>query len=39
MLNFLRKFYKSNKPIEYPFDKNYRNGYKKLWINSLQSLK
>ncbi len=24
------------KPYKHPFNKNYRNGYKKLWINSLR---
>jgi hypothetical protein len=36
MLSFMRKFCKSNKTVEYPFNQNYRNGYKKLWIDSLR---
>jgi hypothetical protein len=39
MLSFVRKFCKSNKSnksIKYPFNQNYRNGYKKLWIDSLR---
>ncbi len=35
MFNFISRLCKSNKTIEYPFNKNYRNGYKKLWIDSL----
>lgn len=38
MLSFISRFYKINKinkTKEYPFNKKYRNGYKKLWINNL----
>ncbi len=37
MLNFISKMFTSNQSIKYRFDKNYRNGYKKLWINSLRN--
>lgn len=35
MLSYISKILKSNKN-EYPFDKQYRNGYNKLWINTLK---
>lgn len=36
MLSFLFNFIKNNKN-QTPFDKNYKNGYKNLWINNLKN--
>jgi hypothetical protein len=36
MLSYIAKMFKIEKP-KYPFDSQYRNGYSKLWINSLKN--
>ena len=36
MFNFIINFFTTNKKDKTVFNKQYRNGYNKLWINNLR---
>lgn len=39
MISFILKFITTCNKNQSPFDKNYRSGYKNLWINDIKDYK